>query len=93
MNATVTPHEYVQAKGWDLVCIAESADDHQTRNADKYVKGGADALRAYCQRRVREPVEYRADSIAAPCKLAQFAALSAETLPGRFEGLGDTLSL
>jgi len=64
MNATVYPHEYVLAKTWDLMCIAESADDlpdGEAQNADKYVEGGADALRAYCQRRLREPVEYRAD--------------------------------
>jgi hypothetical protein len=64
MNAGIAPHEYVQAKGWDLMCIAESADglpDEDAQNADKYVEGGADALRDYCQRRVREIVEYRAD--------------------------------
>jgi hypothetical protein len=64
MNAKITPHEYVQAKGWDLMCIAVSADDlpdEDAQNAEKYVKGGAGALRAYCQRRVREIVEYRAD--------------------------------
>jgi hypothetical protein len=64
MNATVAPHEYVLAKGWDLMCIAESADDlsdEDAQNADKYVQGGAGALRAYCQRRVGEIVEYRAD--------------------------------
>jgi hypothetical protein len=46
------------------MCIAESADDlsdEDAQNADKYVEGGADALVAYCQWRVREPVEYRAD--------------------------------
>jgi hypothetical protein len=64
MNAMITPHEYVQVKGWDLMCIAECADDlsyEDVQNANKYVEGGADALLAYCLRRVREPVEYRAD--------------------------------
>ena len=64
MNATVTPYEYVLAKCWDLMCIAESADDlsdEDAQNADKYVAGGADGLQAYCQRRMRETVEYRAD--------------------------------
>jgi hypothetical protein len=64
MNARVTPHEYVLAKAWDLLEIAENANDlldEETQNADKYVEGGADALLAYCRRRVREPVEYRAD--------------------------------
>jgi hypothetical protein len=61
---TVTPYEYVQAKGWDLMCIAASADDlpdEDAQDADKHVDGGADALRDYCQRRVREIVECRAD--------------------------------
>jgi hypothetical protein len=64
MNATVTPHEYAQAKGWDLMSIAVSADDlpdEDAQNADEYVEGGADALRAYCQRHMREIVVYRAD--------------------------------
>jgi len=64
MNARVTPHEYVLAKAWDLIGIAESADDlsdEDVQSADKYVEGGANALLAYCQRRLREPVEYRAD--------------------------------
>lgn len=63
MNATVTPHEYVQAKGWDLMCIVVSADelpDEDAQNADKYVEGGAHALRSYCRRCVREIVKYRA---------------------------------
>ena len=44
--------------------IAESADDlsdEDAQNANKFVEGGAHALQAYCQLRVREPVEYRAD--------------------------------
>jgi len=64
MNARVTPHEYVLAKAWDLMGIAESADDlsdEDAQKANKYVEGGAVALQAYCRRRVREPVEYRAD--------------------------------
>jgi hypothetical protein len=62
MNATITPREYVQARGWDLICIAISADDlpdEDAQNADTYVEGGADGLRAYCQRRVRDTIEYR----------------------------------
>ena len=64
MNTTISPHEYVLSKCWDLMSIAESADDlpdEDAQNADKYVEGGANALRAYCQLRVREIVEYRAD--------------------------------
>jgi hypothetical protein len=64
MNTTVSPHEYVQAKGWDLMSIAESANDlsdNDAQNANRYVEGGAYALQAYCQRRVQEIVEYRAD--------------------------------
>ena len=64
MNARFTPHEYVLAKAWDLLQIAERADDlsdEDTESADKYVAGGADALLAYCRGRVQEPVEYRAD--------------------------------
>ena len=64
MNARLTPQEYVLAKCWDLLQIAESANDLSNEdglNAGKYVEGGADALLAYCRRRVREPVEYRAD--------------------------------
>lgn len=64
MNTTVSPHEYVQAQGWDLMSIAESANDlsdDDAQNADKCIEGGAYALQTYCQRRVRETVEYRAD--------------------------------
>ena len=64
MNGRVTPHEYVLAKAWDLMSIAENADnlsDEDAHNANKYVEGGADALLAYCLWRVREPLEYRAD--------------------------------
>ena len=64
MNTRVTPHEYVLAKAWDLLQIAENADDlpnEDAQHADKYVEGGADALSAYCRWRVRESVEYRAD--------------------------------
>jgi hypothetical protein len=64
MNARLTPQEYVLVKGWDLLQIAESANDltnEDAQNADKYLEGGADALLAYCRRRVQEPVEHRAD--------------------------------
>jgi hypothetical protein len=64
MNARVTPHQYVLAEAWDLMFIVESANDladKDAQNANKYVEGGAGALQAYCQRRVREPVVYRAD--------------------------------
>jgi hypothetical protein len=64
MNSRVTPHEYVLAKAWDLMGIAESAgdlSDEDVQNANKSVEGGAGALQAYCQQRLREPVEYRAD--------------------------------
>ena len=50
---TITPREYVQARGWAIICIAIRADhlpDEDAQNADTYVEGGADALRVYCQR-------------------------------------------
>jgi hypothetical protein len=64
MNGRVTPHEYVLAKAWDLMSIAENADDladENAQDANKYVEGGADALLAYCRLRVRQPIEHRAD--------------------------------
>jgi hypothetical protein len=56
--------EYVLAKAWDILQIAERANglsDEDADNADKYVEGKAGALLAYCRCRVQEPVEYRAD--------------------------------
>jgi hypothetical protein len=64
MNAKFTPYEYVSAQAWDLLEIAERADglsSEDAHNADNYVEGGADALLAYCQKRVQESVAYRAD--------------------------------
>jgi hypothetical protein len=64
MNTKFTAQEYVLANAWDLLQIAERADDlsdEDADNADKYVEGGAGALLAYCRCRVQEPVEYRAD--------------------------------
>ena len=64
MNTRITPHQYVLANAWDLLRIAESADDlphDDAQKADKYVEGGADALLAYCRWRVRVTIEHRAD--------------------------------